>query len=323
MKIANIEFPDNPLFLAPMEGVTDAAFRLLCKEFGADMVYTEFVSADALIRHVARTKQKLTIDDTERPVAIQIYGRDAQTMAEAAQIAQEANPDIIDINFGCPVKKIAGKGAGAGLLNNPPLLLEITEAVVKAVSTPVTVKTRLGWDDNTKIITTLAKQLQDRGVSALTIHGRTRAQMYKGNADWSLIGEVKNNPHIHMPIIGNGDIVEGAKARQYFEQYGVDAIMIGRGAIGRPWIFTEIKEFLRHGKLQTNLSFEAQKEILKRQVINSIDMLDERKGILHSRRHLAASPTFKGIDNFKQTRIEMLRSTTKAELFDIIDKIIC
>ncbi len=320
-KIANIQFPNFPLFLAPMEGVTDGAFRLLCKQFGADMVYTEFISADALIRKVNRTKQKLTIKEEERPVAIQLYGRDVETMVEAAKIAQEANPDIIDLNFGCPVKKIAGKGAGAGLLNNVPLLLDITKNIVKAVKTPVTVKTRLGWNEESKIIVDLAELLQDCGISALTIHGRTRSQMYKGNADWSLIGAVKNNPRIKIPIIGNGDVLTGQQAKEYFDNYGVDAIMIGRGSIGKPWIFKEIKQYLEKGEITDVLTFEEQKNILKQQVINSINMLDERKGILHSRRHLAASPTFKGIRDFKQTKIKMLRSETKDELFEIIDNI--
>lgn len=321
MKIENIEFPKHPLFLAPMEDVTDPAFRLLCKEFGADMVYTEFVSADALIRNVKRTEQKLTLHDEERPVAIQIYGKDVESMVEAAKIVEEANPDIIDLNFGCPVKRVATKGAGAGLLRDIPRMLEITSSIVKAVKKPVTVKTRLGWDDNNKIIVELAEQLQDCGIAALSIHGRTRSQMYKGDADWTLIGEVKNNARMTIPIIGNGDVTTPERAKECFDKYGVDAVMIGRGSIGYPWIFREVKHFLETGKRIEPMNYEEQKAILKRQVINAIDWLDERRGILHSRRHLAASPTFKGIPNFKQTRIAMLRATTKDELFEIIDNI--
>lgn len=323
MKIADIHFPENPLFLAPMEDVTDPAFRLLCKGFGADMVYTEFVSADALIRNVKRTEQKLTLHDEERPVAIQIYGREPDAMAEAARIAEEANPDIIDLNFGCPVKRVASKGAGSGLLQNVPKLLEITSAVVKAVNKPVTVKTRLGWDENSKIIVDLAEKIQDCGAQALTIHGRTRSQMYKGEADWTLIGEVKNNTRMKIPIIGNGDVTTAERAVECFDRYGVDAVMIGRASIGKPWIFAEIRHYLEHGKMMEPLTFEEQKAILKQQVLNSIDWLDERRGILHSRRHLASSPAFKGIPNFKETRIAMLRATTKDELFEIMDNVKC
>ncbi len=323
MKIADIHFTEKPLFLAPMEDVTDPAFRLLCKSFGADMVYTEFVSADALIRNVKRTEQKLTLHDEERPVAIQIYGREPDAMAEAARIAEEANPDIIDLNFGCPVKRVASKGAGSGLLQNVPKLLEITSAVVKAVNKPITVKTRLGWDENSKIIVDLAEKIQDCGAQALTIHGRTRSQMYKGEADWTLIGEVKNNPRMKIPIIGNGDVTTAERAVECFDRYGVDAVMIGRASIGKPWIFAEIRHYLEHGKMMEPLSFEEQKAILKQQVVNSIDWLDERRGILHSRRHLASSPAFKGIPNFKETRIAMLRASTKDELFEIMDNVKC
>lgn len=323
MKIADIHFSEKPLFLAPMEDVTDPAFRLLCKGFGADMVYTEFVSADALIRNVKRTEQKLTLHDEERPVAIQLYGREPDAMAEAARISEEANPDIIDLNFGCPVKRVAGKGAGAGLLQNIPKMLEIISSVVKAVDKPVTVKTRLGWDENSKIIVDLAEKIQDCGAQALTIHGRTRAQMYKGEADWTLIGEVKNNPRMKIPIIGNGDVTTAERAVECFDRYGVDAVMIGRASIGKPWIFAEIKHYLEHGKMMEPLSFDEQKAILKQQVVNSIDWLDERCGILHSRRHLAASPAFKGIPNFKETRIAMLRASTKDELFEIMDNVKC
>lgn len=323
MKIAEIEFPYQPLFLAPMEDVTDPAFRLLCKHFGADMVYTEFISADALIRNVKRTEQKLTLADEERPVAIQLYGREVEPMVEAARIAEAAQPDIIDLNFGCPVKKVAGKGAGAGLLRDIPKMLEITSAVVKAVNKPVTVKTRLGWDSDNKIIVSLAERLQDCGIAALTIHGRTRAQMYTGEADWTLIGEVKNNPRVKIPIIGNGDVTTPERAKECFDKYGVDAVMIGRGSIGRPWIFDEIKHYLSTGSHLEPHSFAWQKELLKKHVLKNVEWLsDERRGIVHSRRHLAATPTFKGIANFRQTRIAMLQAETLEELFSIIDSVI-
>lgn len=334
MKISNIEFPDKPLFLAPMEDVTDPAFRLLCKRFGADMLYTEFVSSEALIRSVNRTQQKLTIYPQERPIAIQIYGHDPDSMAEAARIAAEAQPDVIDINFGCPVKKVAGKGAGAGLLRDVPRMLEITSAVVNAVQLPVTAKTRLGWDDDSKIIVDLAEQMQDCGIKALTIHGRTRAQMYKGDADWTLIGKVKNNQRMKIPIIGNGDVTTPERALECFNLYGVDAVMIGRGSIGRPWIFEEMKHYFKTGESRQSLTFDEQKDILKEHVIASVYWLDidaetpietvadkRLKGIIHSRRHLAATPVFKGIPNFKETRIAMLRAETLNELFTIIDSI--
>jgi len=321
MKIGNIEFNPYPLFLAPMEDVTDPAFRLMCKQFGADMVYTEFVSADALIRNVKRTEQKLSIYDEERPVAIQIYGRDAEAVAEAAKIAEEAKPEIIDLNFGCPVKKVAGKGAGAGLLRDIPRMLEITKAVVDAVKLPVTVKTRLGWDDDNKVIVDLAEKLQDCGIAALTIHGRTRAQMYKGDADWTLIGEVKNNPRMHIPIIGNGDVTTPERAKECFDKYGVDAVMIGRGSIGKPWIFKEVKHYLQTGENMDPLPFEEQMRIIKQHVLNSVEWLDERRGIIHSRRHLAATPLFKGIPNFRDTRIAMLRAEKLDDLFSIMDGI--
>ena len=322
VKIADIEFARQPLFLAPMEDVTDPAFRLLCKRFGADLVYTEFVSADALIRSVKRTEQKLTILPEERPVAIQIYGRDIPTMVEAAKIVEQDCPDILDLNFGCPVKKVAGKGAGSGMLRDIPKLLAITREVVKAVNIPVTVKTRLGWDDNSKIIVDLAEALQDCGIQALAIHGRTRAQMYTGDADWTLIGAVKNNPRMHIPIIGNGDVTTPQRARECFDRYGVDAVMIGRGAIGRPWIFEEIKHFLATGDTLPAKSYAFQAAIIKEHIERSIEWLDdERRGIVHSRRHLALTPLFKGIDHFRQTRIAMLRAETKAELFAIIDDI--
>lgn len=321
MKIGNIEFPKYPVFLAPMEDVTDIGFRLLCKRFGADMVFTEFVSSDALVREVKKTKEKLTISDEERPVAIQIYGREPDAMVEAAQICESANPDILDINFGCPVKKVAGKGAGSGMLRTPELMLEITKKVVKAVNIPVTVKTRLGWDSDTKIITELAEQLQDCGIQALTIHGRTRAQMYTGEADWTLIGEAKNNPRIHIPIIGNGDIDSAEVCKKRFDETGVDAVMIGRATFGRPWIFQEVKHYLQTGELLPQESFGWYLDVLKQQVNQSVERLDERRGILHIRRHLASSPLFKGIPDFKPTRIAMLRANSMEELFSIMDEI--
>jgi len=321
MKIANIDLGERPVLLAPMEDVTDPAFRLMCKRFGADMVYTEFVSADALIRSVSKTEQKLNISDEERPVAIQIYGRDTATMVEAAKIVEQARPDILDLNFGCPVKRVAGKGAGAGMLQNIPLMLEITRSVVDAVKIPVTVKTRLGWDADHKIIVSLAEQLQDCGISALTIHGRTRAQMYTGEADWTLIGEVKKNPRMHIPIIGNGDVTTPQRARECSEQYGVDAIMIGRASFGRPWIFKEVKHYLETGKELPALTPQWCMDVLRQEVEDSVNLLDERRGILHVRRHLAASPVFKGLPNFRDTRIAMLRAETKDELYRIFDDI--
>lgn len=318
MKISHIDFGTTPVFLAPMEDVTDPAFRLMCKHFGADMVYTEFVSADALIRSIDATLRKLRISDEERPVAIQIYGKDKDAMAEAAKIAEEAHPDIIDLNFGCPVKKVAGKGAGAGLLKDVPKMLDITRAVVNAVKIPVTAKTRLGWDDKTQI-EQLAEQLQDCGIQALTIHGRTRAQMYTGEADWTPIRKVKENPRIHIPIIGNGDIATPQRAKECFEQYGADAIMIGRASFGRPWIFREVKHFLQTGTPMPPLSASDKLNILKQEIEESIALLDERRGILHIRRHLAATPLFKGIPNFRETRIAMLRAATKEELFRVFD----
>lgn len=321
MKIADIEFGRYPVFLAPMEDVTDAAFRLMCKGFGADMVYTEFVSSDALIRDVNRSVQKLNICDEERPVAIQIYGNEVEPMVEAAKRVEAARPDILDINFGCPVKKVARKGAGAGMLQNIPKLLQITKAVVDAVKIPVTVKTRLGWDDNSKVIVELSEALQDCGIAALTVHGRTRAQMYTGEADWTLIGKIKENPRMRIPIIGNGDITTPERAKECFERYGVDAVMIGRASFGRPWIFREVKHYLEHGKHATPFSFKETMDILRHQVIDSVERLDERRGILHIRRHLAATPLLKGLADFRPMRIAMLRAEKLDELFSILDKI--
>ena len=337
----------NRLYLAPMEDVTDPAFRMLCKRYGADRVYTEFVNADALVRDIASTTRKLTIHDEERPVAIQIYGRDPESMADAARIVETAKPDFIDINFGCPVKKVAGKGAGAGLLKDVPKMLEITRAVVNAVHTPVTCKTRLGWDDKDLIprinplgidklytfnsslpstlnsqpstfIVDLAERLQDCGIQELAIHGRTRSQMYRGEADWTLIGEVKNNPRMHIPIIGNGDVCTPERARECFNRYGVDAIMIGRATFGAPWLFAEMKG------LPAPKTMEEKVNVLKEHVLASIKWCggDERKGIVHSRRHFAASPVFKGIFDFKQTRIALLRAETVTDVFAIMDDIV-
>lgn len=331
MKIGNIEFGPYPVFLAPMEDVTDIGFRLLCKKFGAAMVYSEFVAADALIRMVNRSLEKLKVCEDERPVAIQIYGKEVDPMVEAARIVvDQARPDVLDLNFGCPVKRVAGKGAGAGMLQNPDKMIEITKAVVRAVDIPVTVKTRLGWDEHSKIIVDLAERLQDCGIQALTIHGRTRAQMYTGEADWTLIGEVKKNPRMHIPIIGNGDITSPEKAKDYFERYGVDAVMVGRATFGRPWIFKEFVDYLCPQQLDAaaNHIIESEYEVmsddwkidvLKEQVLTSVRRIDEYRGILHSRRHLAASPIFKGIPNFRETRIAMLRAETLDELFAILE----
>lgn len=324
MKIRDLDLGERPVVLAPMEDVTDQAFRMLCKEFGASMTYSEFVSADALIRSVNRSLQKIFICEEERPVAIQIYGRDVASMVEAARIVEsEAKPDVLDINFGCPVKKVAGKGAGAGMLQNIPLMLEITRAVVDAVKLPVTVKTRLGWNEENKIITTLAEQLQDCGIEALTIHGRTRSQMYTGEADWTLIGEVKNNPRIKIPIIGNGDVTTPQRAKECFDRYGVDAVMVGRATFGRPWIFKEIRHYLDTGEEDCGLTTKWKLDVLRREILKSVELAPkgELGGIIHVRRHLASSPLFKGIPDFRQTRIKMLRADTVEELFSVLDEV--
>ena len=319
MRIGNIDLGEKPVLLAPMEDVTDPSFRLICKEQGADMVYTEFVSADALIRNINSTTRKLSINDSERPAAIQIYGKEVEPMVEAARIAEAAGPDVLDINFGCPVKKVASKGAGSGMLRNVPLLLEITRAVVDAVKIPVTVKTRLGWDCNNKIIVELAEQLQDCGIQALAIHGRTRSQMYTGEAAWTLIGEVKNNPRMKIPIIGNGDITSAEKLAEYYNRYGVDGVMVGRASIGAPWIFKEMKHYMQHGSPIDPIPTSEKMVLLRRQIRESIDRIDEYRGILHIRRHLAATPLFKGIPNFRETRIAMLKANTFAELDEILN----
>lgn len=331
MKIGNVDLGESPLLLAPMEDVTDIGFRRLCRQMGAAMAYSEFVASDALVRNVRRSLDKLAVSDAERPVAIQIYGRFPDAMAEAAKIVEEtSHPDILDLNFGCPVKRVAGKGAGAGLLQNVPLMLEITRRVVDAVKIPVTVKTRLGWDSEHEIITELAEQLQDCGISALTIHGRTRAQMYKGEADWRLIGEVKRNPRIHIPIIGNGDLTTGEDVRRAFERYGVDACMVGRTTFGRPWIFKEMYDAV-HDKHHTPvnaiessyepLSADWKLDVLKAQVVQSVNRIDEYRGILHVRRHIAATPLFKGIPDFREKRISLLRAETVDALFEQIEAV--
>lgn len=332
MRIGDLDFGSRPLFLAPMEDVTDIGFRKLCKRFGAAMVYTEFVAADAIIRSIPSTLSKMKVNDDERPVGIQIYGKNVDSMVEAAKIVENFHPDIIDLNFGCPVKKVAGKGAGAGLLRDIPLMLEITRAVVKAVNTPVTAKTRLGWDKENLVITTLAEQLQDCGVQALTIHGRTRSQMYTGDADWSLIGEVKRNPRIHIPIIGNGDITTPERAKEAFENYGVDAVMIGRATFGRPWFFKECRDYIDGAVgndacekgadmvLAAPLTIDDKIDVLEEQLRINVERIDEYRGILHTRRHLAASPIFKNIPNFRQTRIAMLRANTVQEIVNILEE---
>lgn len=329
MKIGTLDLGDRPVVLAPMEDVTDIGFRLLCRRLGASMVYSEFVAADALVRMVNKSLEKLTVCQAERPVAIQIYGKDPVAVRDAAQIVVErAHPDVLDINFGCPVKRVAGKGAGAGLLQDVPRMLEITRAVVDAVDVPVTAKTRLGWDAEHKIIVPLAEQLQDCGIQALTIHGRTRAQMYTGEADWSLIGEVKRNPRMRIPIIGNGDITSAKGAVGAFEQFGVDAVMVGRATFGRPWIFKEIHDALHEGDHSVDdvipsqyapMTADWKLDVLKEQVRQSVARIDEYRGILHIRRHLAATPLFKGLPNFRQTRINMLRAETVDALFDIME----
>lgn len=319
MRIADIELGERPVLLAPMEDVTDPSFRLICREMGAAMVYTEFVSAEALVRDIRSTVRKLQIDDRERPVAIQIYGREPEAMVEAARIVERAEPDILDINFGCPVKKVASKGAGAGMLRDIPKLLRITQEVVRAVSIPVTVKTRLGWDCENKIITDLGPQLQDCGIKALTVHGRTRSQMYTGQADWTLIGELKADPRMEIPVIGNGDITTPEQARDAFDTYGVDAVMIGRASFGAPWIFHDVRQLLDTGSWAP-LPLQERFDLLLRQIRESVERIDEYRGILHIRRHLASSPLFKGIPDFRQTRIAMLRADTLDSLMAVLEE---
>lgn len=320
MKIGTVDLGTRPVMLAPMEDVTDASFRLICKEQGADMTYTEFVSAEALIRNISATTRKLHIASGERPTAIQIYGREVDAMVEAAKIVEAAGPDILDINFGCPVKKVAGKGAGAGMLRDIPKMLQITRAVVDAVKLPVTVKTRLGWDCNSKIIVDLAEQLQDCGIAALTVHGRTRSQMYTGEADWSEIARVKANPRLKIPVIGNGDITTPERLVEAFEESGVDGVMVGRASIGAPWIFREMTSLLRTGEIES-ITVAEKFALLRRQIRESVERIDEYRGILHIRRHLAASPLFKSIPNFRLTRIQLLRAATVEELDAVLNTI--
>lgn len=320
LRINDIDLGERPVMLAPMEDVTDPSFRLICREQGAAMVYTEFVSAEALVRNINSTTRKLSIDDRERPVAIQIYGRDPDAMVDAARMVEMAHPDLLDINFGCPVKKVAAKGAGAGMLRDPQKMLAITKAVVDAVNIPVTVKTRLGWDCENRIITDLAPRLQDCGIKALTIHGRTRSQMYTGEADWTLIGEVKADPRMEIPIIGNGDIRTPQQAKTAFDSYGVDGVMIGRASFGAPWIFREVSQYLRTGVVP-QISNAEKFALLRRQISESISRIDEYRGILHIRRHLAATPLFKGIPNFRETRIRLLRAETENDLNEILSEI--
>lgn len=319
MKIADIELGARPVMLAPMEDVTDPSFRLICREMGAAMVYTEFVSAEALVRDISSTVRKLHIDERERPVAIQIYGREPEAMVEAARIVERAQPDIIDINFGCPVKKVASKGAGAGMLRDIPKLLRITRDVVNAVNLPVTVKTRLGWDCENKIITDLGPRLQDCGIKALTVHGRTRSQMYTGQADWTLIKALKDDPRMEIPVIGNGDITTPEEARDAFDRFGVDGVMIGRASFGAPWIFHDVRQMLDTGSY-TPLTLDEKFALLQRQIRESVERIDEYRGILHIRRHLASSTLFKGIPNFRDTRIRMLRADTLEELDTILSE---
>jgi tRNA-dihydrouridine synthase B len=319
LKIGKVLTDDFPLLLAPMEDVTDPSFRYVCKQFGADMLYTEFVSSDGLIRNSDKSLKKLEIYDYERPIGIQIYGHLIEPMVESAKLVEQANPDVIDINFGCPVSKISRRGAGAGMLKNIPLMIEMTEKIVKAVKTPVTVKTRLGWDEESKHIVEIAERLQDVGIQALTIHGRTRAQLYKGEADWTLIGEVKNNPRMHIPIIGNGDIVRPQKAKDYFSRYGVDGIMIGRGAIGKPWIFRDIKHFIKTGEEHAPLTVKEKVALARLHFKKSVETKGERVGVYEMRRHL--SNYFKGLKNFKETRLKLVTEIDIEKIYQLFDEI--
>lgn len=319
MKIGEIELGEKPLFLAPMEDVTDASFRYICKEYGADVMYTEFVSSDALVRDIKRSLDKLETFPYERPIGIQIYGHIPEAMAEAAKMAEQANPSFIDINFGCPVNKIANRGAGSGMMRYPEKMLDITKRVVDAVKLPVTVKTRLGWDENSKIIVELAEQLQDTGIAALTVHGRTRMQMYKGEADWTLIGEIKKNPRIKIPIIGNGDITSPEGAKEAFDKYGVDGVMIGRATYGRPWIFQEIKHYLSTGEYMPQLTVEEKANLAKRHLLKSVEVKGERVGVLEMRRHLSAY--FKALPDFKPIRMKLVTENDYREVLSIIDNI--
>lgn len=319
MKIADIQLRERPLFLAPMEDVTDASFRYVCKKFGADMMYTEFVSSDGLIRDARKSLEKLVIYEYERPIGIQIYGHIAEAMTEAAKMAEAAKPDLIDINFGCPVNKIAKRGAGSGMMREPEKMVAITESIVKNVNLPVTVKTRLGWDEDSKIIVELAERLQDTGISALTVHGRTRAQMYKGEADWTLIGKIKENPRMRIPIIGNGDIASPEQAREAFDRFGVDGIMIGRATFGHPWIFREIRHYLDTGEKLPPMDVPERVRLAKEHLAKSIEIKGERVGILEMRRHLSCY--FKGLPDFKETRLKLVTSLLPDEIYSILDYI--
>ena len=319
MKIGNLDFGKYPLLLAPMEDVTNPPFRKFCKKYGADWLYSEFVSADALVRSVNKSLKKLTIDETERPVTIQIYGRFIDSMVEAAKIVEEVRPDFIDINFGCPVKRVAQKGAGAGMLKDIPLMVEMTRQIVQAVKIPVTAKTRLGWDCEHIIIEDIAERLQDVGIQALAIHGRTRSQMYSGEADWEPIARVKNNPRIKIPILGNGDITSPEKAKEAFARYGVDGVMIGRATIGHPWIFKQIRHYFETGELLPDLSVKEQIEVIKEQILLSVELIDEVRGLLHMRRHMASM--FKGLPHFRDLRIRMLQAPTIDVLWEVFDEI--
>ncbi|NMC38980.1 MAG: tRNA dihydrouridine synthase DusB [Bacteroidales bacterium] len=316
MKIGNIALGDRPLFLAPMEDVTDPSFRLICKKYGADFLYTEFISSDGLIRDGEKSVRKLDIYDHERPIGIQLYGHLPDAMVEAAIIAEESSPDLIDINFGCPVRKIANRGAGAGMLKNIPLMIEITRKIVDSVKLPVTVKTRTGWDETSRNIVDVAEMLQDAGIEAITIHGRTRAQMYKGTADWTLIGEVKNNPRMKIPVIGNGDINNPVRAKEMFDLYGVDGIMIGRAAVGRPWIFRDIKHFLDKGELLPEPTVAEKAELALFHFEKSLEYKSGKRAILEMRRHL--STYFKGLPGFRETRLKLLTSNEPVEIMDLI-----
>ncbi len=320
MIVGGKDVGERPLILAPMEEVTNPPFRKFCKRYGADWLYSEFVSADALVRSIDKTVRKLTIEDTERPVTIQIYGRFMDSMVEAAKMVEEVKPDFIDINFGCPVKRVAGKGAGAGMLRDVPLMVEMARQIVQAVNIPVTAKTRLGWDCENIIIDDVAERLQDVGISALAIHGRTRSQMYKGEADWEPIARVKQNPRIKIPIIGNGDIDSPEKAKEAFERYGVDGVMIGRATIGKPWIFEQIKHYLETGEKLPEQSVQEQVNIIKEQILLSMAWLDEVRGLFHMRRHMACM--FKGLPHFRDLRIQMLQAPDIQTLWEVFDKIV-
>ena len=326
MKIGSLDLGERPLLLAPMEDVTDVSFRVLCREHGADLVYTEFVNSDGLVRDVPKTIAKMRTLEEEAPVGVQIYGQHPEAMVDAARMAERAaelagghGADLIDINFGCPVSKIAGRGAGSGMMREPDKMVAITKAVVEAVDKPVTVKTRLGWDENSKIIVELAERLQDVGIRAITIHGRTRCQLYKGSADWTLIGAVKANPRMHIPVIGNGDITDGPSAREAFERWGVDGVMVGRATFGHPWIFREIKYFLEHGEPMPPLSVAEKVALARRHLALSLQYKGEPRGIYEMRRHLSCY--FKGLPDFRDTRMRMVTTLDVTELYDILDSI--